>query len=225
VLAGWDYDSSLTVASVDILRMSGAGNMLHERHYPNGGATALQVTSDGRLLLGGGFDRPWPDDGVYYFLMRADSCGDSLWTERFPSDYMISTSAVLQTRNGGFFLAGNASPYVDPTTEYPFALLTDAESDGVAGYSLRPRELGLSQNYPNPFNPTTEITFGLPRTTVATLKIFDVLGRDVATLKEGTMQAGEHRVTFDARNLPSGVYFCRLQSGSDTRTRKMLLIK
>ncbi len=91
--------------------------------------------------------------------------------------------------------------------------------------ALNPLNYQLSQNYPNPFNPTTAINFVLPRSEMTKLAVFDVLGRQVATLLDGRMEAGQHAVTFDASTLSSGVYFYRLEAGSFQMTRKMLLLK
>lgn len=84
----------------------------------------------------------------------------------------------------------------------------------------------LSANYPNPFNPATVITFHLPERTDVSLSVYDLLGRKVATLVDGTAkQAGEHSVLFDASALSSGIYLYRLQTGSHITTRQMTLIK
>ncbi len=83
----------------------------------------------------------------------------------------------------------------------------------------------LSQNYPNPFNPTTTISFNLPSRTYVTLKVYDVLGREVASLVDGYQSIGSHQVTFDGSRLPSGTYFYRLQAGSKVETKKLVLVK
>ncbi|MBX2991160.1 MAG: T9SS type A sorting domain-containing protein [Bacteroidetes bacterium] len=89
----------------------------------------------------------------------------------------------------------------------------------------------LYQNYPNPFNPTTTIQYSLSSQerggvrSLVTLRVFDVLGREVATLVNEVKEAGEHSVTFDARNLPSGVYFYHMKSGTFSATRKLVLMK
>jgi YVTN family beta-propeller protein len=88
-----------------------------------------------------------------------------------------------------------------------------------------PAEYGLSQNYPNPFNPTTTIYYTLPNAEKVTLKVYDVLGRAVSTLVNEPQQAGEYWIHFDARELTSGLYFYRLEAGSFTETKKMIVLK
>ena len=84
----------------------------------------------------------------------------------------------------------------------------------------------LEQNYPNPFNPTTQITFSLKYSSSITLKVFDVLGKEIATLAEGTHSAGVYKTSFDALHLSAGVYFYTLKTSDGfVETKKMLLIK
>jgi hypothetical protein len=83
----------------------------------------------------------------------------------------------------------------------------------------------LSQNYPNPFNASTTISYSLPQAGPLELAIYNIAGQRVATLFEGTQEAGEHRVVWDARNAPSGVYFYRLVAGGECETKRMLLLK
>lgn len=83
----------------------------------------------------------------------------------------------------------------------------------------------LSRNYPSPFNPTTRIRFSIPEHSHVTLKVFDVLGREVATLVERELNPGEHSVVFNAKSLPSGVYFYRLQADQFVQQRKMGAIR
>jgi hypothetical protein len=88
-----------------------------------------------------------------------------------------------------------------------------------------PTEYALHQNYPNPFNPLTTISFSLPEQEKVTLRIYDVLGREVATLIDDTLQPGEYRTQFDASGVSSGVYFYRLIAGGYVSTKKMSVVK
>ncbi len=99
-------------------------------------------------------------------------------------------------------------------------IVLDVEEDHDAPYRFN-----LMQNYPNPFNPGTEIGFRIKDKGFVTLKVYDILGREIAMLVNGKMEAGEHRVTFDAQGLPSGVYIYRIQAGEYSASRKMVVIK
>ncbi len=88
-----------------------------------------------------------------------------------------------------------------------------------------PTAFRLGQNYPNPFNPTTTIPIQVPRTERVVLKVFDVLGREVATLLNETLSQNEYLIPFNAGGLSSGVYFYRVQAGEFLETKKMMLVK
>lgn len=98
-----------------------------------------------------------------------------------------------------------------------------AQTGGDASAS---EEASISvENYPNPFNPTTRISFTIPQKGNVKLRVFDLLGREITILADGVYEAGKYEVSFDASSLPSGVYFYNLTTGSNTITKKMLLIK
>ena len=88
-----------------------------------------------------------------------------------------------------------------------------------------PVVFSLSQNYPNPFNPTTEVTFNVPQSGNVILSVYNIIGQQVGLLANGMVTAGSHTVTFNAKSLPSGVYFYRLQQGNSVMIKKMLLMK
>jgi hypothetical protein len=91
--------------------------------------------------------------------------------------------------------------------------------------AMQPHFYQLLQNYPNPFNPVTTISYQLPTASRVTLKVYDVLGREVATLADGVEEPGYKSVRWDACNVGSGVYFYRLQAGEFVASRKLLLLK
>jgi hypothetical protein len=87
------------------------------------------------------------------------------------------------------------------------------------------QDFTLSQNYPNPFNPATMIRYGIPYRSRVRLAVFNTLGQQVAVLQDGEQDAGRHEVKFDGSVLASGVYFYRLQAGSFTQAKKLLLLR
>jgi fibronectin type 3 domain-containing protein len=111
--------------------------------------------------------------------------------------------------------------------------LKQVDNDGTFKYSqdveieiLVPKVFALSQNYPNPFNPATTIEFTLAEDGMVSLRVFDILGREVQTLVNGEMKAGEaHSIIFDASKLSSGLYFYRLETGKSSLVKKLMLLK
>jgi hypothetical protein len=124
---------------------------------------------------------------------------------------------LILNASGGAPAAGQIR--VIPTDEIP----PPPPADGPD--AKLPSAYALGQNYPNPFNPGTTIRFDLPEAAVVNLVVYDILGRTVALLVDGTMEAGSHDVRFDAPALPGGVYFYRLRAGTFSETRKFTLLK
>jgi hypothetical protein len=121
--------------------------------------------------------------------------------------------------NPGEFKIFTTRQFDAPTEENLFTSNEDAV-DGEIPSSFR-----LLQNYPNPFNPSTVISYQLAGNSEVSLKVYDMLGREVATLVEERKSAGSYQVNFDASSLSSGMYIYRLQAGGKVFTQKMMLIK
>jgi hypothetical protein len=108
---------------------------------------------------------------------------------------------------------------------------TDQETDpytsltGVTPEKLGPVSYSLSQNYPNPFNPSTTIKFSIQNTGLVSLKIYNMLGQEVATIINSELKPGSYSYSFNASRLSSGVYFYSLNAGSFNQTKKMMLLK
>jgi hypothetical protein len=100
------------------------------------------------------------------------------------------------------------------------ALLVDVPAQGRL-----PEHYALMQNYPNPFNPVTQIDYDLARAGLVTIKVYDILGKEVATLLNADMQPGSHQVAFDGQKLASGIYVYRMTANGFTQVRKMMLVK
>lgn len=90
---------------------------------------------------------------------------------------------------------------------------------------MQPQTFSLEQNYPNPFNPVTKIKFTLASNEYTTLKVYDIIGKEITTLVNNQMEKGHYEINFDASNLPSGVYFYTLNAGGYKETRKMILMR
>ena len=103
---------------------------------------------------------------------------------------------------------------------FDYVVITSAEDEISLPISYR-----LFQNYPNPFNPSTTIKYSIPKLSFVTIKIYDVLGSEVATLVNEEKPVGTYELNWNAANLPSGVYFYQLKAGSFVQTKKMLLLK
>ena len=88
-----------------------------------------------------------------------------------------------------------------------------------------PQRFGLSQNYPNPFNPSTRIDYRVAKEGLVTIKVFDILGREVATLLNEERQPGRYQIHFDGTKLASGIYVYKMSSNGFSETRKMMLMK
>ncbi len=159
-----------------------------------------------------------------FWLLRVDTDGDSLWSQTYGRSYDFCRS-VAQTADGGYVLAGDIR--FGPVSSHDFLVVKTGPDPSAAEprEGFLPEEYTLHQNYPNPFNPSTRISYDLARTGHVTMKVFDLLGREVVTLVDGMQATGNHNATFDGSGLASGIYLCRLQVGEWSQTRKMVLLK
>jgi hypothetical protein len=114
----------------------------------------------------------------------------------------------------GIFNSNNANLVLSDNT------VTDVQTNPVLHGNFE-----LGQNYPNPFNPSTIIKYSIPANSFVQIRVYDVIGREVSTLVKAQMNAGTYNVTFNADNMPSGIYFYRIEAGNFVQTRKMILLK
>lgn len=143
-------------------------------------------------------------------------------TSELADEYIPGTERVENVSYIGSYLSTTSDHY-PIWTRFQFEPVVSNEGE----FSGHPLTFTLEQNYPNPFNPTTVISYRLPINSMVDLRVFDILGREVAALVNGERQsAGSHEITFDAGNLSSGVYIYRLSaSNGQQMTKKMLLVK
>jgi len=158
-----------------------------------------------------------------YWLVGTDANGDTLWTRVFGGDNYEILRGMLRTSDGGLMLAGYTSSYGAGGQDV-WLLKTSSELAADDPLILHPSSFSLS-TYPNPFNPVTTIGFDVPVPANVRVTVFDLLGRNVATIVDERLVPGSYQRVWDASSLPSGMYWCRLEAGSFTATRKMLLLK
>jgi predicted GH43/DUF377 family glycosyl hydrolase len=208
----WD-DGVAGIPSVvgigDSLYMWYVGN-----HGGTGGMTGLAVSRDGKTnwkkypsnpVLGPGGAGTW--DAERTCVRTVLRVGDTLhmWYDGWRTPHTSYQYSI-----------GHATSPVGVDTT------VGAVDDGKGNL---PEAFRLAQNYPNPFNPTTTIRYGLPHKSQVLLTVYNTLGQEVATLVHGQEEAGSYEVKFDGFGLASGVYFCRLQTGSFMDTKKLVILR
>jgi hypothetical protein len=196
----------------------------------NGGATWTPVNTG--TGIGGGVSCKWiPGTNVCYVaggtgasgVIGKSTDGGATWTQ-------MTTSSLTGVAHFEFYSAVTA----DGITAYGYAIAGDGSVlklvDVLTGVGNNngtiPAEYKLEQNFPNPFNPSTTINFSIPRASHVSLKVYNALGKEVASIVDDYMQAGEHSEGFAVNtDLTSGIYFYKLTAGDFTDTKKMMLIK
>ena len=141
----------------------------------------------------------------------------------------ISASTGLIVRNASI---DTTATNVKVTSGSSYIIQTNGIVSGVSAVrdKLTPENFSLSQNYPNPFNPTTQIEFSLPKESIVTIKIYNILGKEIKTLVNGEKTAGEHTITWNGMNdngiqAASGTYFYRISTGNFSQVKKMIFMK
>lgn len=159
-----------------------------------------------------------PDNHIY----SAQNYGDSTWHIAYTAPDTAAYLHLAQIRNR----SGNAWA-VRQRGGITLGLHSAAEGgpSAVQPGNAAPSAYSLSQNYPNPFNPATTIKYSIPEGRVVNIKVFDILGKEVAVLTNEFQNAGTYTVQFDGSSLPSGMYIYRIQAGAFTESRKLMLLK
>jgi hypothetical protein len=204
----------------------------------------IKFTSATLGLLGGATMSRTTDGGATWAAVTVPGTGNITGIDGLGNDFWyVRGTGVYRSTDGGLTFASvhtavgtqnDLKLTNDPNgclvgwtvaTAGNIAKMTGTPVGIVINNNEIPTNYSLEQNYPNPFNPTTNIKFSLPNTGLVKLIVFDILGREVATLVNEVKSAGNYTADFDASTLSSGVYFYRLESGSFTESKKMLLVK
>lgn len=167
-------------------------------------------------------------------------------TELNNQGFYVERSQKSEVRNQDWEVIGFVAGYGTTTEQKSYSFADDNITTGIYAYRLKqidfdgtfeysngievdvdltPTEYTLNQNYPNPFNPTTAISYAIPKADFVTLKIYDMLGNEVAVLVNEERPVGTHTLEFNSSGIASGTYFYRIIAGEFTETRKMILLK
>ncbi len=177
----------------------------------------LAIAIDGQRNKWIGTDRGLAKfDGARWTVYKTSNSG-------LPSDYVLAIAIDGQGNKWIGTWGGGLAVYREGGVILDVEKYTDEIPSGFALY----------QNYPNPFNPATTIEFDIPERTFVKIVIYDILGREIEKLVDGELDAGKYKVNFSAKrslsgdgyNLPSGVYFCRMEAGKFVKVMKMVLMK
>jgi len=158
--------------------------------------------------------------GTGYGLAQCDTSG-TIWTV-----YNTSNSGLLDNYISSLAIDGGGNKWIG-TIQGGIAVFNGT---GIIKKIVKPNnnvpgKIVLLQNYPNPFNPTTTINYSIPKSGLVTIKVYDVLGKEVRTLVNEEKTAGNYSVQFNGNNLSSGIYFYRMQSDNLSQTKKLILLK
>jgi hypothetical protein len=193
----YDFATGLTVDNFSL-------DLQHNLDWPRGNLLA----HTGTYLI------TIADNVVYAYDPSNGNSISSCTLTSMPASYEWSMAYT----NGMFFLT-------EGTESTWYAWIIDDGAVSVEDNSITVSEFSLEQNYPNPFNPSTKIKYQIPKSSFVTLKVYNLLGKEIATLVNAEKPTGIYEIEFNAHDLPSGIYFSKLQAGDFVETKKMVLMK
>jgi protocatechuate 3,4-dioxygenase beta subunit len=181
-------------------------------------------SDNGNAPIGGAFVYASNSDGSLAGYAVTDAQGTFVIDELSPGSYTVSSDITGYNA----LSSAHASPSYDAQGKAVIATVSlslQTVTSVKSGAATLPTKYILSQNYPNPFNPNTRISFEIPSRSQVTLKVYNIIGQEVAMLVNSTFNAGRYIVDFDASHLSTGVYFYRIKAGDFSSTMKMILMK
>ncbi len=207
-----------------LVKTNAEGDSLWSLTYGNviegeAGVSVIQ-NGDGGYTIAGQSDSTDGD----FLLLRTDVHGGVLWHRTFGGPTWDEAYDIQPTPDGGYIIAGLTESFGAGGQDVWLVKTGPDPLSAGERPAIHPASYTLSA-FPNPFNPATTIAFDLPRAGDISLRVFDLLGREVAVLKDGMMEAGTHQVAFDGSGLGTGIYFARLEAGKSSQTKKLMLLK
>lgn len=223
-----------TFMDIQLIRVDSLGTTIWTKTYATygfdwiDGRDAVRQTTDGGFIVSGVSDgfAGSPD----LWLIRTDKSGDTLWTEVWGSDDEDDRArSVWQTADGGYIIAGETGAWTNPRQAEVYLIKT-APDVGIEESRFTHGKGFICQSTPNPFRDRTSISYGLTGIACVRITVYDILGQKVRLLADKQEAAGSHKITWDGtddsgKEVPGGVYFLRLDAGTEHATRKLLLVR
>ena len=225
-VTGKSYGGSSTNFDFATIKYNSAGDSIWVKRY-NGVSNdidkgnAIALDKSGNVFVTGSSKNA--TTAFDYTTIKYSSDGAEEWTIKYTnSDFAGSSDEPT-----GLYVDTMANIYVTGMSALDYAIVKYVQTPTLVDNNLEyiPDRFTLGQNFPNPFNPSTKISWQSPVDSWQTLKIYDVLGNEVATLVNEYKPAGVYEVQFDASQLSSGIYFYKLQAGNFVEIKKMVLLK
>jgi len=219
VMSGYSQNFSTQEEYTLILKFDSEGEIVWEQRFEFTGSK-LVATSDSGIVF-------YNNNTYNVQLTKLKNENNILWSREFTvtGSSEIRFTGIAETNDGGLIITGS----VDFPNEEPKIFLLKTNSEGLLTIinieNTFPNSFVLSQNYPNPFNPSTKISYSVPKSSLVTIKVYDVLGKKITTLLNEEKSVGNYEVEFNGRNLSSGVYFYKMQAGDFVETKKLILMK
>ena len=189
---------------------------------------SVRQTFEGDYVAAGWVDFLPPVQGEVA-LVKADASGQLLWSRTYEGSGIVSYgTSVQQSADGGYVVAGYTGGSLEEGIPFCYVVKTgpdEASAVQPEPGSVIPTAFALHPPYPNPFNPATTISYDVPISGQVHIAVHNLLGQQVVTLVDGAIAPGSYSTVWDARSLPSGIYFVRLSAGNQQLTRKVLLLR
>jgi len=221
IVSGSEYISGMNKLITEKYNSSG-DQMWSAESNPGYYLASMCVDKKGNTFLAGaGQNINYYD----YYIIEYDKNGNQIWSTLYndPADSGSIPSKILTDNSDNVYITGESFGI---GTGYDFLTLKYSLITKTSNFaSSIPDKFFLEQNYPNPFNPSTHLEFGISDLGFVSLRVFDALGKEVAVLVNEDLSPGIYEAVFDGNNYPSGIYYYKLEAGSFSEVRKMILLK
>jgi hypothetical protein len=227
IIAGTVYSNENRINGT-LIKINNSGDTLWTRTY--GGTDLEQVfcarqTVDLGFILAGSSEL-YGSVNKDLYIIKTDSLGNEIWSGTYGGPGDDIASSIRRTPDEGYIIAGATTSYGAGNHDvYVIKISSEPTNVFNNGITWTPDYFVLHSNYPNPFNSSTTISFELVAPGNVKLEVYDLLGREMATLVDGYLESGYYDNKFVASNRPSGIYFYRLNIGNAVKTGRMVLLK